>query len=170
MVLYRENPKYVSYSVMSDSCDPMVCSLPGSSVHGILQARIPEWVAIFFSRGSSRPRDRTWVSCIAGRLSSEPRGKTLKTTKKTLLELINSVKQNQEKQKMFLKLKYFSIAKETINKMKRQATKWEKICANHVSDKGLHAFVHTKSLQCVQFFETLWTVAVQAPLSMGFFR
>ena len=47
-------------------CDPMDCSLAGSSVHGILQARILEWVAIFFSRGSSRPRDRTWVSHIAG--------------------------------------------------------------------------------------------------------
>ena len=41
-------------------------SSPGSSVHGILQARIPEWVAIPFFRGSSWPRDRTQVSCIAG--------------------------------------------------------------------------------------------------------
>ena len=48
-------------------CDPMGCSPPGSSVHGILQARILEWVAISFSRGSSRPRDRTQVSHIAGR-------------------------------------------------------------------------------------------------------
>ena len=48
-------------------CDPMDCSLPSSSVHGIVQARVLEWVAIFFYRGSSRPRDRTWVSCIAGR-------------------------------------------------------------------------------------------------------
>ena len=48
-------------------CDPMVCSPPGSSVHGILQARILEWVAIPFSRGSSQPRDGTQVSCIAGR-------------------------------------------------------------------------------------------------------
>ena len=46
-------------------CDTMDCSLPGSSVHGILQARILEWVAIPFSRGSSQPRDRTQVSCIA---------------------------------------------------------------------------------------------------------
>ena len=45
----------------------MDCSPPGSSVHGILQARILEWVAISFSRGSSQPRDWTWVSCIAGR-------------------------------------------------------------------------------------------------------
>ena len=48
-------------------CDPMDCSLPGSSVHGILQARIMEWVAIPFSRRSSQPRDRTQASHIAGR-------------------------------------------------------------------------------------------------------
>ena len=48
-------------------CDPVDCSLPGSSVHGILQARVLEWAAISFSRGSSQPRDRTQVSRIAGR-------------------------------------------------------------------------------------------------------
>ena len=48
-------------------CDPMDCSAPGSSVHRNLQARTLEWVSVFFSRGSSRPRDRTQVSCIAGR-------------------------------------------------------------------------------------------------------
>ena len=50
-------------------CDPMDCSSPGSSVHGILQARLPEWVANASSRGSSWPRDRTCVSyasCMAG--------------------------------------------------------------------------------------------------------
>ena len=46
---------------------PMVCSPPGFSVHGILQARILEWVAMPFSRGSSQSRDQTCVSCIAGR-------------------------------------------------------------------------------------------------------
>ena len=50
------------------SCDPMDCSPPSSSVHGVLQARILEWVAIPFSRESSQSRDRTWVSCIAGEL------------------------------------------------------------------------------------------------------
>ena len=48
-------------------CDPVDCRPPGSSVPGILQARILEWVAISFSKGSSRPRDRTQVSRIAGR-------------------------------------------------------------------------------------------------------
>ena len=54
----------------------MDCSLPSSSLHGILQVRVLEWVAISFSKGSSRPRDRTRVSHIAGRrLTSEPPGK-----------------------------------------------------------------------------------------------
>ena len=48
-------------------CNPMDCSLSGSSVLGILQARMPKWAAVSFSRGSSQPRDWTQVSCIAGR-------------------------------------------------------------------------------------------------------
>ena len=48
-------------------CNPMDCSPPGSSVHGILQERLVQWVAIPFSKGSSWPRDQTQVSCIAGR-------------------------------------------------------------------------------------------------------
>ena len=47
-------------------CDPIDYRLPGSSVHGILQTRILEWVAVPFSRGSSQPRDRTQVFHIAG--------------------------------------------------------------------------------------------------------
>ena len=53
----------------------MDCCLPGSSVHGILQARILEWVAMPFSRGHSWPRDWSWVSPIADSLPSEPPGK-----------------------------------------------------------------------------------------------
>ena len=61
----------VQFSSVTQSClalsDPMDCSLPGSSVHGIFQARVLEWVAIFFSRGTSWPRDRTPISHIVGR-------------------------------------------------------------------------------------------------------
>ena len=70
-------------------CDPMDCSLPGSSVHGISQARTLEWVALSFSRRSSQPQDRTCVSCLlcwqAGSLPLGTPGKPeagLKTTKK----------------------------------------------------------------------------------------
>ena len=47
-------------------CDPIDCSLPDSSVHGILQASILEWAAVPFYRASSQPRNRTSISCIAG--------------------------------------------------------------------------------------------------------
>ena len=46
-------------------CNPMNCSLPGSSVHEIFQARVLEWAAISYSTGFSQPRDQTQVSCIA---------------------------------------------------------------------------------------------------------
>ena len=71
---WKENRLSASKSLVSVTqlcltlCDPMDCSLPGSSVHGIFQARILEWVAISYSRGSSQPRDWTRVSCTACRL------------------------------------------------------------------------------------------------------
>ena len=59
-------------------CNPMDCNPPGSSVHGISQARILEWVTMPFSRGSSQPRDKTCSSCIeSGFLTAEPLGKPL---------------------------------------------------------------------------------------------
>ena len=64
-------------------CDPVDCSPPGSSVHSISKARILEWVAISFSRGSSQPSDQICVSCIAGRFfTTEPPGKP------TILQLL----------------------------------------------------------------------------------
>ena len=57
-------------------CNSMDYRLPGFSVHGISQARILEWVAILFSRGSSQPMDQTHISCMAGRFfATEPPGK-----------------------------------------------------------------------------------------------
>ena len=57
--------------VVTESCPPLCDSMeyspPGSSVHGIVQARILEWVAITFSRGSSQPRDQIHISCIEDR-------------------------------------------------------------------------------------------------------
>ena len=60
-------------------CDPIDCSPPGSSVHGIVQAKILEWSAISFSKGSSPPRDYTHISCIScigrGFFTTAPPGK-----------------------------------------------------------------------------------------------
>ena len=61
-LLYHYDAKL--FQLCPTVCDPMDCSPPGSSVHGISQASILEWVAISFSRGSSQPRDQTQVSYI----------------------------------------------------------------------------------------------------------
>ena len=90
LTLYFYSFKTVSESEVAQLCptlfDPMDCSLPGSSVHGIFQAGVLEWVAIVFSRGSSWPRDWTQVSCIAGRRftvwAKEPPFKTIKSAQK----------------------------------------------------------------------------------------
>ena len=78
-------------------CDPMDCSLPGSSIHGILQTRILGWVAIPFSRGSSRPKDPTQVSHTAGGFF------TIWTTKQALLRM-----KSLQMVKPGLKLKQFN--------------------------------------------------------------
>ena len=60
----------VNHLVVPNCLHPMDCSPPGSPVHGVLQARILERVAIPFSRGSSQPRDGIRVFCTAGRMGS----------------------------------------------------------------------------------------------------
>ena len=72
-------------------CEPMDCSPPGSSDHGILQARILEWVAISFSRGSSWPRDRTQVSRIVGRRFNLWDGVSLQNIRILDLTLLSSI-------------------------------------------------------------------------------
>ena len=72
----RESESEVTQSCPT-LCDLMDCSLPGSSLHGIVQAKILEWIAISFSRGSSRPRDRPGSPAFqADALTSEPPGKS----------------------------------------------------------------------------------------------
>ena len=77
-------------------CDPVGCSTPGSSVHGILQARILEWVAMPSSRGSSRPRDRPCLLHLlhwqAGSLPLAPPGKPRNDPDKQLIQ--NLIKQS----------------------------------------------------------------------------
>ena len=66
LLMLKESEREVAQSCPT-LCDPMDCSLPGLSVRGIFQARVLEWAAVSFSRGSSQPRDRTQVSCVADR-------------------------------------------------------------------------------------------------------
>jgi len=69
-------------------------SPPGSSVHGILQARILQWVAISFSSGSSRPRDKTWVSYITGRFFTNWATREVQRTKAFSILLLSHTHNN----------------------------------------------------------------------------
>ena len=73
-------------------CNSMDCSPPGSSVHGIFQARILEWVAIYFSRGSSRTRDQTHISCVS---HIADRFLTIWATRETLSQLYSNLKKKE---------------------------------------------------------------------------
>ena len=94
-IIARLRTLYPDCNIISEEtelfCDPMDCSLPGSSVHGIFQARVLEWLVISFSRGSSQPRDRTLLSCIAGRFFTPvPPGKP-KNIDKTVVTVVDPI-------------------------------------------------------------------------------
>ena len=152
---------------MSDVCDPMDCRPPGPSLNGIFQARILEWVDIFFSWGSSWPWDRTLVSCIAGGFFSNW------ATKVALLFTLWCLK----------------IVKELPSAALRSpAWIWSLIhispCCTHViAGSIIHStskmrrvqncgwkWKNKKSLSPVGLFATSWTVVYHAPPSMGFSR
>ena len=84
----------LSHSIVSDSLRPMDCSMPGASVHGIIQARILEWVAMPFFRRSSQPRDWTQVSCIVGGFFTVWATKEARLAAKYLLFNISFMKYN----------------------------------------------------------------------------
>ena len=82
---YQGSPACLVAQSCPNLCDPIDHSPPGSSVHGILQTKMLEWVAISFCRGSSQPRARTCVSCVSlalqvDSLPAEPSGKPLRVT------------------------------------------------------------------------------------------
>ena len=130
-------------------CDPMNCSLLASSVHGILQARILEWVASSFSRGSSWLRDQTQVSHIAGRFVT-----IWATGKPYYLQSVEFLEPNNAFYLLFASNSsrmHFSVS----------------FCSNACFSFCMPACL----LSCftrVQLFAALWTVAHQAPLSLGF--
>ena len=95
-------PKMLFTQSWMTLCDPMDCSLTGSSVHEILQARILGCVAMPFSRGSSQPRDRTYVSCFTGRYV------TIWATREapSFFNLLNNLKQTLELLQFFLSVSF----------------------------------------------------------------
>ena len=122
----------------------MDCSLPGSSVHGILQARIMDWIAMLSSKWSSRPRDRACISCIfciVGRFfTAEPQGKPFHPT-----NYCNFLKS--------LSYTFFSV---------------NLVCYSFLSIFSILLLLSHCSL--VLLCAALWTAAHQAPLSAGFSR
>ena len=106
--------------LVTQSCltlwNPMDCSLPGSSVHGILQARIQEWVAISYSRGSSWPRDLTHFFCTAGRFFTVWATREVNTVMvvyKSLLsqveKFLNNIKSNHSYNSMLVNVQYKNV-------------------------------------------------------------
>ena len=171
-------------------CDPMYCSLPGSSVYGIFQARILEWVAVSFSRGSSRPWDWTWVSCVSalqvdslpadpsGMPTNSAQGSNFFTSLQTLAIFwaLKKCSHANRCEKGPISFECFYLY------MRNWALllQWLLLAANIYFMKkytyiaGMYANTFYWWIACVlscflhvQFFVTLWTVARRAPLSMG---
>ena len=124
---------------------------PTPWTHGILQARILEWVAVPFSRGSSQPRDRTQVSCVAGgatkevvALPVEPQGKPISWIGGMILGLTKIICSGFSR------------------------TSYRKTQVNLLANPILK--VKVKSWSCVRLFATPWNVAYQDPQFMGFSR
>ena len=134
----------------------MDCSLPGSSVHGIFQARVLEWGAIAFSRGSSWPRDWTQVSRIAG-------GRfTIWATREVLY--MNYISINPEKQTNKQTKKTDQAPEHMMWCHKPSSNFWWHKHSQSEIRKKVNSFI------CVRLFATPWTVAYQAPQSMEFSR
>ena len=143
-------------------CDPMDCSLPGSFVGGIFQARILEWVVISFSRGSSQPRDRTQVFCTAGRLFTiwatreilpSPAAAAAAKSLQSYLTLCNPIDG--------------SLPGSPVPEILQARTlEWVAISFSNTWKWK----VKVKSLSHVRLFVIPWTAAYQAPPSMGFSR
>ena len=139
-------------------CDPMDCSPPGSSVHGISQARILEWVTISFTKRSSWPRDQTHISCVSciGRQIlyhwvtwEAPATKSLQSCP-TLCDPIDGSPPGSAVPEILQARTLEWVAISFSNEWK-----WK---------------VKVKSLSHVQPSATPWTAAFQVPPSMGFSR
>ena len=140
-------------------CDPMDSSLPGSAVHGIFQARILEWTAISFSRGSSQPRDRTRVSCIADRHF------TIWTTRQPFPSPVDLPDPG-------IKPRSPALQADRNRTLQKPIWHFRQMMTFLVAEYTyiMYMNVNVKFLSRVRLFATPWTVAYQAPLSMGFSR
>ena len=172
----------------------MDCSPPGSSVHGFSQARILQWVAISFSRGSSQPRDRTWVSHTAGRhftfwATREALKDGITHSKKAHTNVFNWQNQIYIKNPSSKSLKNVvfsllssvshvcSVVSDSLQPHGNGNTLQYSCLENamdggawYATDHGIAESDTTEWFHFLSFFAAPWTVAHQAPLSMGFPR
>ena len=115
--------------------DPMDICPPGSSVHGISQARILEWLVISYFRGSFQPRDQTQVSCIAGRFFTI---RVTRESSKVIILIIALLRYNSH----------------TIQLIYQQySIQWILVCSQNSAP---FIIVVAQSLSCVQLFVTPW--------------
>ena len=143
-------------------CNPMDCNLPGSSVPGILQARILEWVAIPFFRGSFWPRDWTQVYCIAdGFFTTEPPGKPT-----CHYAAAAAVKSLQSCLTLCDPIDGSPPGSPIPGVLQARTLEWVAISFSNAWKQK----VKVKSFSHVRLLATPWTAAYQAPLSMGFSR
>ena len=144
-------------------CDPMGCSLPVSSVHGILWTRVLEWVAMPSSRGSSQPRDWIWVSCIAGRFfTAESPGKPMISSSAAA----TAAKSPQSCPTLCDPKEGSPLGSSVPGIL--QARILERVAISF--SNAWKWKVKVKLLSCAQLLATPWTGAYQAPPSMGFSR
>ena len=149
-------------------CNPMDCSLPSSSVHGIFQARVLEWVAISFSRGSSWPRDRTRVSRIAGRHFTVRATREVQTWSYKLVNKLTTA--TAKSLQSFLTLCDPTDGSPPGSPipgiLQARILEWIAISFSNAWKWKMKV----KSLSRVRLLATPWTAAYQAPPSMGFTR
>ena len=138
-------------------CDPMDYSLPGSSVHGIFQAIVLEWIAIPFSRGSCQPRDRTRVSRIAERCF------TIWATRESTLLMICYAKSLQSCPTLCDPIDGSPPGSPVPGILQARTLEWVAIS---FSSAGKWK-VKVKLLSRVRLLATPWTAAYQVPPSMG---
>ena len=175
---YKEVEKRKKESEVAQSCptlcNPMDYSPLGSSVHGIFQARILEWVSISFSRGSSWPRDRTQVSCVAGRRFTNwaTREAHLHAEGVTISHFAEGKTGPERKNfnrnsaaKTILEPKYPDRENQGIVRGGRDL-EINPPPSLFTDDRGSVKVLISR----VRLFVTPWTVVHQAPLSMGFSR
>ena len=149
-----------SVVVYSLSCVQLFCDPPGSSVHGISQARIQEWIAISSSRGSCWPREQTWVSCMAGWFfTTKPPGKPPVTS-------AAAAKSLQSCPTLCDPRDGSPSGAPVPGTLQARTLEWAAISFSNAWKWK----VKGKLLSHVRLLATPWTAAYQAPPSMGFSR